>query len=670
MKIALIDNVLLRQDADVYTVDPQPHLGLISLAAVARAQGHEAVLIDPKLELLRGEVALGHHFYEQVAERIMAGDPDVVGFTSLGCNFVCTLRIADAVRRRRDVPILLGGPHASILDREILTRYRQFDVIVRYEAEATLPSVMAAVAGDTAFCDVPSISYRAHDEVMRTNAGTMVIDPDELPFPAYDAYPIAELGLTQLNVEAGRGCPFECAFCSTASFFGRRYRIKSAPRLVADLDRLHATYGIRHFDLAHDLFTVNKAKVRAFCDAVADRGYTWSCSARMDCVDEALLGCMREAGCVSIYYGVEAGSQQLQSAVKKRLDLRLYRPVVDASLDLGMATTVSFITGYPNERPEDQEATVQLVASSIRSYPDHLLVQLHLLTPEPGTAFHELYGDVLAYDGYITDFNFPPLHIDDASLMRADPAVFVCQQHYTAGCDRSENIALVEGYRKLHGLGHAVLRMMLASFDGSASELFRRCGRLARRTDLPHAELILAFVAQEWGKSHPLYDICAYLRGLSKLRPDSCERIASADGSTRIRLAWCIAPIGLVRNGEAIAACLRAGEDVDPRSPRRWSIIVGDAALDGYRIFDVDRRTFGIVEELRAGTTPDHLVARFGARAARTSLWSLGLMGALVRDDPATEDDASYPDSAWPVHRAVRIVPASQLVPVSAAVRV
>ncbi|MGB6986466.1 MAG: radical SAM protein [Candidatus Aquilonibacter sp.] len=670
MKIALIDNVLLVQGADGYTVDPQPHLGLISLAAVARASGHEAVLIDPKLELLRGEVVLGPRFYEQAAERIVACDPDVVGFTSLGCNFVCTLRIADAVRRRRDLPILLGGPHASILDREILKRYRQFDVIVRYEAEATLPSVLAAAAGDTAFCNVPGISYRARDEVMRTGAGNSLIDPDELPFPAYDAYPIAELGLTRLNVEAGRGCPFECAFCSTASFFGRRYRIKSAPRLVADLDRLHATYGIRDFDLMHDLFTVNKVKIRAFCDAVADRGYTWSCSARMDCVDEALLACMREAGCVSIYYGVEAGSQQLQTAVKKRLDLQLYRPVVEASLHLGMATAVSFITGYPNERPEDQEATVQLVASSIRSYPDRLSIQLHLLTPEPGTAFHEQYGDAIAYDGYVTDFNFPPLAIDDAALMRSDPAIFVCQHYYAAGCDRSENIALAEGYRLLYGLGHAVLRMMIASFDGSASELFRRCGRLARRTDLPHAELILAFVAQEWAESHPLYDVCAYLCGLSKLRPDPCERIASADGSAPIRLARCIAPIGLVRNGEVIAACLRAGEEADPRFPRVWSIIVADATLNAYRIFDVDRQTFDIVEELTAGTTPDRLAARFGACAAQARLWSLGLMGALVRNDPATEEDAPCPDSARPVHRAVRITATSRVSPVSAALRV
>jgi radical SAM superfamily enzyme YgiQ (UPF0313 family) len=670
VKIALVDNVLLEQGSDSYVVDPQPHLGLISLAAVARAYGHQASLIDPKLELLRGEVVLGPHFYEQVAERIIAADPDVVGFTSLGCNFVCTLRIADAVRRRRDVPILLGGPHASILDREILERYRQFDVVVRHEAEGTLPGVLAAAAGDTAFGNVPSISYRARDEVLRTGAREPLADPDELPFPAYDAYPIAELGLTRLNVEAGRGCPFECAFCSTASFFGRRYRIKSARRLVADLDRLHATYGIRHFDLTHDLFTVNKVKVRAFCDAVADRGYTWSCSARMDCVDEALLACMHEAGCVSIYYGVEAGSQQLQTAVKKRLDLQLYRPVVDASLRLGLGTTVSFITGYPNERPEDQEATVQLVASSIRSYPDRLSIQLHLLTPEPGTAFHEQYGDVLAYDGYVTDFNFPPLQIDDGSLMRSDPAVFVCQHYYAAGCDRSENIALAQGYRLLYGLGHAVLRVMIASFDGSASELLRRCGRLALQTDLPHEELVLAFVAQEWGESHPLYDVCAYLRGLSKLRPDLSERIATPEGSTPIRLARCIAPLGLVRNGEAIAASLRAGEDVDLQSPQGWSIIVADATLDGYRIFNVERRTFDIVEELSAGTTSDRLAARFGARAAQACLRSLGLMGALVRNEPATEDDAPCPHSARPVHRAVRITATSRVAPVSAALRV
>src|SRR5262249_2468707 len=110
-------------------------------------------------------------------------------------------------------------------------------------------------------------------------------------------YPIRELGLTTLSVEAGRGCPFQCTFCSTASFFGRKYRLKSPEKLCEELDFLHAEYGLGHFSLTHDLFTVDRRKVIAFCREVAGRGYSWDCSARTDCVDEELLALMSEAGC-------------------------------------------------------------------------------------------------------------------------------------------------------------------------------------------------------------------------------------------------------------------------------------------------------------------------------------------------------------------------------------
>src|ERR1700685_4610683 len=148
MGIVLVDNVLLHHGATGIEVDLQPHLGLISLIAVLRAQGEDATLYDPKLDLVQGHTKLGNGFYDSVAQRILDADPEMVGFTSLGCNFVCTARIAEEVRRRRPgVPILLGGPHASIVDLEILQRYPQFDAIVRNEAEGSISRVLDAVGG-------------------------------------------------------------------------------------------------------------------------------------------------------------------------------------------------------------------------------------------------------------------------------------------------------------------------------------------------------------------------------------------------------------------------------------------------------------------------------------------------------------------------------------------
>src|SRR5206468_4095871 len=140
--------------------------------------------------------------------------------------------------------------------------------------------------------------------VLRSEGRPKVADLDSLPIASYDLYPMDRLALPLLRIEAGRGCPFSCEFCSTAGFFQRSFRLKSAERLVRELDILNARYGCSDFKLDHDMFTVNRRKVLEFCEAVKGRGYRWRASARVDCVDAALLERMAEAGCDNLYFGI------------------------------------------------------------------------------------------------------------------------------------------------------------------------------------------------------------------------------------------------------------------------------------------------------------------------------------------------------------------------------
>jgi radical SAM superfamily enzyme YgiQ (UPF0313 family) len=350
MHLLFVDNLLYEDFGEGPTFEPQPHGGLMSLVAVARTGGHRAEVIDPRWEIVSGRLQLDATVADTLAALIAARNPDVVGFTALGCNFVLVIKTATALRRLRPgMPILLGGPHASILHQQILEKFDVFDVVARHEAERTLLPILDHL-GDRQFGEIPGISYRnAAGDVVCNPGKPLIEDLDELPMPAYDAYPIAEMiakqNFEKIPVEAGRGCPFSCTFCSTATFFGRRYRLKSAARLLTEMDHLHHTYGFTRFSLTHDLFTVNRKKILEFCEVVGDRGYHWGCSARVDCVDDELLRAMEHAGCSSIYFGIETGSKRMQSISCKRLDLDLVEPLVTLAASLDIKTTASFITG-------------------------------------------------------------------------------------------------------------------------------------------------------------------------------------------------------------------------------------------------------------------------------------------------------------------------------------
>jgi radical SAM superfamily enzyme YgiQ (UPF0313 family) len=509
VRLVLVDNFVMPDGLDPAFFDVHPHLGLISLAAVAQQHGHQTVIYDPKREVRFGRSAYDRHFYRRAADDILRQAPDAVGFTTLGCSFLFAARVAELIRRAEpELPIMLGGPHATMLDRQILAAYRQFDIVVRHEAEETLPPLLAKL-DSRAFETIPGITWRAGRRagVKATPGLPKIEDLDRLPIPSYDLYPVRELGLHLMRVEAGRGCPFECTFCSTASFFQRSYRLKSPERLVQEMDILHARYGANEFKLDHDLFTVNRRKVRAFCDAVADRGYRWRVSARTDCVDEALLEKMALAGCIGLYFGIESGSKRMQQVAQKRLKLDGVDRILDVAANLGIETTVSFITGYPEETSEDQDATLDKLGACFARPPEACTPQLHILTPEPGTPLFAQHARSLAYDGYATKFNARILSEDDRAHILGHPDLYSTYYHYPAAMPRAHYTFAVDAVDALRAAGHDVLSYALRYYRGRLSALvadFRAWAWREQRDAPVTPETALAFIAERFGAGHHL----------------------------------------------------------------------------------------------------------------------------------------------------------------------
>ena len=297
------------------------------------------------------------------------------------------------------------------------------------------------------------------------------MDVDRLPLAAFHFYPIHELGLRTMRVEAGRGCPFHCTFCSTATFFGRKYRVKAAGKLVSELKCLNNTYGLTDFSLQHDLFTVNRRKVLEFCEEVRPCSFSWTCSARIDCVDSELLSEMARSGCRGIYFGVETGSPSLQEVVKKRLDISLLHPTLTQAKELGISVTTSFITGFPEETVSDLKATLDCLDSCLRISPATTSLQLHLLTPEPGTALYEENKNQLLYDGHISDFNFPPLAADEPALLRNNPEIFMNHHFYRTELPRTMTTGVTSALSHLSALGGPLLQAVLECLETTLSNL-------------------------------------------------------------------------------------------------------------------------------------------------------------------------------------------------------
>jgi hypothetical protein len=174
------------------------------------------------------------------------------------------------------------------------------------------------------------------------------------------------------------------------------------------------------------MFTVDRKRVVAFCEAVLACGerFEWGCSARTDCVDEELIALMSRAGCQTIFLGVETGSGRLQRLIGKNLDLPEAARMIRCTDSHHIATTVSLITGFPEETVEDLRETAGFLTDCFRL--DYAEPQLHLLAPLAGSPVCSAYRDQLLLDDIFSDMSYQGWRQNpaDGALIASHPEIF------------------------------------------------------------------------------------------------------------------------------------------------------------------------------------------------------------------------------------------------------
>lgn len=408
----------------------EPQLGILSLAAVLECQGCTPSLVDLNRLFYKFadsvEDSRRDEFAQITANEIASRQSTVYAFGSICSAYPLTIRVAKLVKALQpESTIVLGGPQASVVSVQTLESFRFIDFVLRGEAEETLPTFLNELFGQRRFDLVAGLTHRSVFGVQYNPDASPVSDLDALPSPAYHL--TGELvGLRRASLELGRGCPFSCTFCSTNDFFRRKFRLRSPERILNDMRAIEAEYGIRDFDLVHDMFTVDVKRVKAFCHALIEsgEGYTWTCSARTDCVDEELIQEMAAAGCTSMFFGVETGSARMQKIIDKHLDPSRAHKVIDMVDRAGIRATISLITGFPQETWDDLQETMRMFMHSARtpgSGPN-----LNLLAPLANTPLHLKYKDQMTLDLLCSDMSHQgrKQNSDDMELIRKHPDVF------------------------------------------------------------------------------------------------------------------------------------------------------------------------------------------------------------------------------------------------------
>lgn len=400
-----------RKDIDILLIPPvlNPVLftdftnfvpvGLLALLSSLSEAGYTADIYKPRKTLLSSDD------YQFVANEIADRKCRSIGFSTWCHSFPEAILLVRKLKKiAPGLPTIFGGPQVSALDRETMTIYQEIDYILRGEADESLPLLLDYLFNNSdkkKIENIPGLTYRDVSggfKIIRTSQPSFIHELDKLPVPAYEKI----TDKNALRLDAGRGCPFHCTYCSTNQFFSRKYRMKSVERIIMEMDVCQRKLGINHIGLSHDTLTVNgkfiedlSAGIKKFNSDKRDPVY-WTCSSRTDCITEDLITAMYESGCRAMFFGIESGSPGIQKKIRKNLALKEAHRIIKHAVHLGMKVTVSYIIGFPDETEEDVEKTLKSIINMAMLGAEP---QMALLSILPGTQLYTDHIDQLEYDG-------------------------------------------------------------------------------------------------------------------------------------------------------------------------------------------------------------------------------------------------------------------------------
>jgi radical SAM superfamily enzyme YgiQ (UPF0313 family) len=342
--------------------DPVFPLGLAYVSASLEANQHEHRVLD---------LCFVEDYAQALEQAVAEFDPQAIGLSLRNVDNVAYpnsfsylpfyRQIMTQLRGLSAAPIILGGSGFSLMPRELLT-YLQADFGVFGEGEQTLPRLLDHLQQGLPPGGIPGVIGR--DSIVRQLLSPPVLSTREMFMPCRDRFANEQYlrfgGMG--NIQTKRGCSFSCIYCTYPLIEGREVRLRRPGDVVKEIEHL-CRGGIDSFFVVDNVFNFPPHHAKSICQEVLKRGLKvrWSCYLHPQFVTESLLTLMKEAGCSSVEFGVDAGADVHLMRLGKSFGATEIRRASDLCHRVGLPFCHSLVFGGPGEDRDTIEATLELM---------------------------------------------------------------------------------------------------------------------------------------------------------------------------------------------------------------------------------------------------------------------------------------------------------------------
>jgi radical SAM superfamily enzyme YgiQ (UPF0313 family) len=322
-------------------------------------------------------------FFEILEDIPFETDADLIGISTMGHGVIRSIDIAMEFNKRGKT-VILGGYMASIMAEEAK---KYCDAVLIGDAELVWEELLRDYANGTL---KPIYENRLEKGWFST------------PPPRFDLITDKNLG-DFLPVQAGRGCPHSCSFCSVACLYEGSYVKKPIEEVVRDIKQIK-DLGYRKFLLLDDNIFADKVYLSKLIKEIKALGMQWmsQCDIRIG-KEHKLLDMLRDSGCTTLSFGLESIKKESLKAINKAwANPDDYPALIRNIQDHGIDVSTEMVVGGEADTLESIKATKDFIEDNKISVP-----RFYILTPIPGTQFFKdieaqgrlVKSDIYSFDG-------------------------------------------------------------------------------------------------------------------------------------------------------------------------------------------------------------------------------------------------------------------------------
>jgi radical SAM superfamily enzyme YgiQ (UPF0313 family) len=332
----------------------------------------------PMLAAVTPDYVITRIVYETIEEIPFDEKWDLVGITGMGSGSVRAWQIADKFKNK-GVKVIIGGVGPSLFDPEITLLHA--DSIVIGEAEDTWPQVLE--------------DFR-NGRLNRIYSAKNPPDINTLPTPRYDLMNLKKMGFMR-SIQATRGCPYSCVFCSVASFSNGIYRKRPVDKVIQDVRAVKKT-GSRYVVFIDDNFFVDSNYSKELLEALIPEKIIWISSSTIDIADHSdMLDLAHRSGCRLLSIGIETlESKNLKEINKSWNHPEQYPDAIEKLRKNGIMISTSMMVGLDYDEVSSFNKVYNFLMENYVPIP-----RIQIFTPIPGTkVFNSLEKEnrIISYD--------------------------------------------------------------------------------------------------------------------------------------------------------------------------------------------------------------------------------------------------------------------------------